>query len=109
MSGRSRVMAKQAAAREHPTGRSWKLICNADVNISSCLPTASVSGEDLNFLDGDSGAVVDAKPGRRFPFCVAKMSNVVNNLGAPSVSVDTMGCSEAAQVVPDWVGVICRR
>ena len=68
MCGRSRVMAEQGAARKHPTARSWKIIRNADINISSSLPTASVSGEDLNPLDGDSGAVVDSKPWCRFPF-----------------------------------------
>ena len=109
MSGRSWVMAKKGTAMKHLTGRRWKLICNADVNITSPLPTASVSGEDLNPLDGDSGAIVDGKPGCRFAFCVAKKSNIVNNLRAPSVSIDTMGCSEAAEVVPDWMVVICRR
>ena len=95
ISGRSSKTAKKGAARKHLAARSWKLIQNADVNISSSLPTAFASVENLNSLDGDCGAIVDGNPGGRLSLCVAhqahscKMSQIwkigVKRMGKPCV------------------------
>ena len=64
-------MAKEGATRKHLIARSWKLVCNPDVNVPSSPPTATPSVEYLNSLDDDSGAIVDGNPGFFVMFCVA--------------------------------------
>ena len=55
--GRSSKMAEKGSAREHLAVRSRKLVCDADINISSSFPI-SLSMEQLNPLDGDCRGVV---------------------------------------------------
>ena len=79
-------MAKEGTSRKHVNSRSWKLIRNADVNISSSIPAALTSVEDLNPLDGDRSAVVDGNPGCRFLFSVADEPPTPGTASGPSVS-----------------------
>ena len=91
--GRSRKVAKEVTSRKHVNARSWKLIRNADVNISSSIPAALTSVEDLNPLDGDRSAVVDGNPGCRFLFCVAdETPNARNSIRAVCVSINALFC-----------------
>ena len=69
--GRSSKMAKEGAARKHLIARSWKLVRNADVNISSSSSRAIISVENLNPFNNDSCAVVNGDPGCSFVLCVA--------------------------------------
>ena len=86
-------MAKQAAARKHlGAARSWKLIRNANINVSRSIPTAVTSIEKLNPSNTDCCAVVDGDPGQR----VAK-SFLCGAKGALGVSIYATG-SRAASV-----------
>ena len=76
-------MAKDGVARKHLAARSWKLVRNADGNISSSLSTA-VSGEYLNPFNNDSFDVVNGDPGCSVVLCVAVYT--------ACVSVDTVAC-----------------
>ena len=71
ISGRSSKMTKEGAAREHLASRGRKLIRDADIDISSSFPTAIMSVEYLNPLNGDRSAVVNGNPGSSVVFCVA--------------------------------------
>ena len=62
ISGRSSKMAKVGATRKLLCVSGWKRVWDADFNISSPLPTASTSVENLNSLDGDHSAVVNGNP-----------------------------------------------
>ena len=53
ISARSSKMAKEGSAREHLACRGRKLIRDADIDISSSFPTAILSVENLNLVDGD--------------------------------------------------------
>ena len=67
-------MAKQAAARKHlGAARSWKLIRNANINVSRSIPTAVTSIEKLNPSNTDCCAIVDGDPGQSVAKCVAKV------------------------------------
>ena len=50
-------MSEKGSARELLAVRSRKLVCDADINISSSFPI-SLSMEQLNPLDGDCRGVV---------------------------------------------------
>ena len=83
ISARSSKMAKEVTARKHLAARSWKLVRNADVDISSSLSTAVCSVEYLNPFNHDSCAVVYGDPGCSFVVCVAECT--------ACVSVNTVG------------------
>ena len=80
--GRSSKMAKEGAARKHLIARSWKLVRNADVNISSSISTAVSSVDYLNPFDNDSSAIVNGDPGCSVVFCVAHCTGSVNTVGS---------------------------
>ena len=69
ISARSSKMAKEGAAREHLACRGRKLIRDADIDISSSFPTAILSVEKLNPVDGDRSAIVNGKPGCSVAVC----------------------------------------
>ena len=99
-------MAKEGATRKHLAARSWKLVCDADVNISSSEPTACATVEKLNPLDGDRCAEVDGNPGCRFALCVAKVGacTISNSLiRALCVSINALGSSKVVVILE------CRR
>ena len=69
-------MTKEGAARKSLVAGGWKLVRDEDINISSSLCTAVASVENLNRLHGDCSAIVNANPGRRFPFGVTQFVNL---------------------------------
>ena len=79
---RSSKMAKEVTARKHLIARSWKLVRNADVNISSSISTAVSSVDYLNPFDNDSCAVVNGDPGCSVVVCVAHCTGSVNTVGS---------------------------
>ena len=94
ISARSSKMAKEGSAREHLACRGRKLIRDADIDISSSVPTAILSVENLNPVDGDWGAVVNGKPGCSVVACVADC--------AGNCAVNTVGCSSQCPHAPHW-------
>ena len=98
--GRSSKMAKEGAARKHLIARSWKLVRNADVNISSSISTAVYSVEYLNPFNNDSCAVVNGDPGCSFSVCVA--DSTVGQCGHwRCISVNTVACS----ICSFWINI----
>ena len=97
VSGRSSKVSEEGATREHPAARDWKLIRNADINISSPVSTARDAVENLNCRDGYCPTVVDCKPGRTFLVCVAHIPKYQINsiINACCVSIDALGCYES--------------
>lgn len=81
ISARSSKMPEEGATREHLAGRGRKLVRNADIDISSSLPTAVNSVEYLNPLNGDWSFVVNGKPGWRVlsALCVADGLDITIN------------------------------
>ena len=94
--GRSSKMAEEVAAREHLATRSWKLVRNADINISRPVSTACDSVENLDSVDGDCFAVVDGNPGCTFLVCVAHITNLITtSVRACCVSINALSCYES--------------
>ena len=85
-------MAKEVTARKHLIARGWKLIRNADINISSSISTAVSSVDYLNPFDNDSCAVVNGDPGCRFVCCGADCDGSVVSVHRLRVSVNTFAC-----------------
>ena len=100
VSSRSSKMAKKGATRKNLAVRGWKLVGNADIDISSPISTASASVENLDPLDGDRGAVVNGNPGKTATVCVAYCITVMRSHIISCVSVDTPGCLEIILVWP---------
>ena len=90
-------MAKEGSTRKHLAVRSRKLIRDADINILSSRPTAIMSVEYLNPLNGDQSFVVNGNPGSSVVFCVADcpgiaiMPCIVHGTMRVDVTVDTVG------------------
>ena len=91
---RSNKTAKEGAARKHLAARSWKLIRNTDINISSSTSTALTSVENLHPLDADSGAVVNGKPGFGLMLGMAHFYNASIFIRGICVSINAFLCSK---------------
>merc|ERR1711962_1206559 len=94
---RSSKVAEERTAREHMTGRSRKLVCDADVNVLCALSTAPLSVEDIHSVDSDCSAKVDGKPGRRLLLCVAHV--LINQRMSSYVSVNALRCWELCPII----------
>ena len=91
---RSIKMAKEGAARKHLAARSWKLVRNADVDISSPISTAVCSVEYLNPFYNDSCVVVNGDPGCCVVVGVGRADSTVRQCGHWNcISVNTVACS----------------
>ena len=97
--GRSSKMAEEVATGEHLASRSWKLIGNADINIHSPISTPWDSVENLDYVDGDSLAVINGNPGCTFCVCVAYHITATPKIRA-FVSVNTVACSKLVGIIP---------
>ena len=84
-------MAEESAAKEHLAARSWKLVRNADINISSPSSTACDSVENLDPVDGDCFAVVNSNPGCTFIVCMAHI-RTMPSIWTLCVSINALGC-----------------
>ena len=82
ISARSSKITKEGAARKHLIARSWKLIRNADVDISRSISTAVCSVKYINPFNHDSCAVVNGDPGCSVVVCVAHCTGSVNTVGS---------------------------
>ena len=94
--GRSSKMTEQGSAGIHLVARTRKLIRNADIDITSSIPTATETIENLNGFNNDSCAVIDGNPRRPFTIC-----NTNTATSVICVSINAKGCS--------IVVMICRR
>ena len=93
-------MAKEGATRKDLAVRGWKLVGNADIDISSPISTTSTSVENLDPLDGNPGAVVNGNPGKGATVCVANCITAMRSHIISCVSIDTPGCLEIILVWP---------
>ena len=93
ISGRSIEMPQQGAARKHLAARSWKLVRNADVDISSPISTAVCSVEYLNPFYNDSCVVVNGDPGCCVVVGVGRADSTMWQCGHWNCkSVNTVAC-----------------
>ena len=90
---RSSEMAKKGAARKHLAARSWKLVRNADVDISSPISTAVCSVEYFNPLNKGTCAVVNGDPGCCVVVGGGRADSTVRQCGHWNcISVNTVAC-----------------
>ena len=93
-------MAEEGATRKDLAVGGWKLVGNADIDISSPISTTSASVENLDPLDGNPGAVVNGNPGKGATVCVANCVTAMRSHIISCVSVNTPGCLEIILVGP---------
>ena len=73
----------------------------AHLNIPCSVSTATISVENLNPLDFDSGSEVNGKPWIWLTVGVAELGDVVNDVSVCiDLAIDAHGCSKTG---PKWV------